>query len=486
MTTERASQVSPAVPVFLSGFCAPEARKFVLFAAILASSMGFIDGSVIAIAMPAIRTTLGATLTQAQWVHNAYMLTLSALILAGGAMGDRFGLARVFSGGILLFVAASVICALAPTPNFLIGARLVQGVGAAVMVPGSLAIIARAYPREERGRAIGIWAAASAMTTALGPIIGGLALSIGGPDMWRWIFAVNLGLGALALYLLLGKVQADKSHPDTPIDLAGALLATASLFAFAWGLTAAQQAGMWLTTGAIGFALFLWVESRSNHPMMPLNLFRNRVFSVTNLLSFALYSALNIAFFYLPMTLIAAWGLNEITASAAFAPMSIFMFALSARMGRLADRFGPAPLLSLGSAFVAAGYVVIALVVPQQLFFQGVLPAMCLVGLGMAMIVAPLSTAIMGAVDETQSGIASAINNAVTRIAGLVSVAAIGGVITASYLAAGGTESFGIETDVAGHAAAMSSAFATAAWVAAGLAAISALVAWGALGSHKP
>ncbi|MBV1926760.1 MAG: MFS transporter [Rhodobacteraceae bacterium] len=474
--------MTSAAPVFLSGFCAPESRKFVLVAAILASSMGFIDGSVVAIAMPAIRTTLDASLAQAQWVHNAYMLTLSSLILAGGAMGDRFGLARTFSGGIMLFVAASLVCAIAPTSSFLIGARLVQGIGAAVMVPGSLAIIARAYPRKERGRAIGIWAAASAMTTALGPIIGGLALSIGGPEMWRWIFAVNLVLGALALYLLFGKVLADISQPDTPVDLAGAALATTSLFALAWGLTASQQTEFWLTLATIVFAMFLWAEHRNAHPMMPLSMFRNRVFSVANLLSFTLYSALNIAFFYMPMTLIAGWGLNEITASAAFAPMSIFMFAFSARMGRLADRFGTAPLLSLGSVCVGVGYGVIALVVPHQLFLQGILPAMCLVGLGMSMIVAPLSAAIMGAVDETQSGIASAINNAVARIAGLVSVAAIGGVITSSYLAAGGTESFGIESDAVGHAPAMSAAFATAAWVAAGLAAISAIAA---LGSRK-
>ncbi|MFT5342487.1 MAG: EmrB/QacA subfamily drug resistance transporter [Paracoccaceae bacterium] len=473
------------MPVLMSGFCAPEARKFVLIAAILASSMGFIDGSVTAIAMPAIRTTLGATLMQAQWVHNAYMLTLASLILVGGAMGDRFGLARMFSGGIALFVVASLTCALAPTPEFLIAARLIQGVGAAVMVPGSLAIIARAYPRKDRGRAIGIWAAASAMTTALGPIIGGLALSIGGPDMWRWIFAVNLPMGALALYMLLSKLKTDQSQPDTPIDIAGAVLATASLFALAWGLTASEHNSFWLIGSAVGVAMFLWIESHSPQPMMPLSMFRNRVFSAANLMAFTLYCALNIVFFYMPMTLIAGWGLNEITASAAFAPMSIMMFALSTRMGRLADRFGAAPLLSLGSVCVALGYGTIALVAPYQLFLQGVLPAMCLVGLGMSMIVAPLSAAVMGAADEHQSGIASAINNAVTRISGLVSVAAMGGVITISYVAAGGNESFGVTSDVAGHNAAMSAAFAIAAWVAAGLSAISAVIAWGAMGSRK-
>lgn len=480
MTTERAPQDIPEGPVFLSDFCAPEARKYVLMAAILASSMGFIDGSVIAIAMPAIRTSLGATLMQAQWVHNAYMLTLASLILAGGALGDRFGLVRMFSGGIALFVAASLTCAVAPTPDFLIGARLLQGVGAAVMVPGSLAIIARAYPLEDRGHAIGIWAAASAMTTALGPIIGGLALTLWGPDMWRWIFAVNLPMGALALFMLLSRVKADRSQPDTPIDFVGAILATATLFALAWGLTAADQGHLWLIASALGLGVFLWVEARSDHPMMPLEMFQNRVFSAANLVSFTLYSALNIAFFYLPMTLIAGWGMDEITASMAFAPMSIMLAAFSSRMGRLASRIGPAPLLSIGSVFVAAGYGIIALVMPEQLFFRGVLPAMCLVGFGMSMIVAPLSTAIMGAVDETRSGIASAINNAVTRISGLVSVAAIGGVIAMSYVAAGGSDSFGVVSNTVGHSAAMSAAFAVAAWVAAGLAAISAVLAWGA------
>lgn len=474
------------MPVFVSGFCAPEARKYVLVAAILASSIGFIDGSVISIAMPAIRTSLGATLMQAQWVHNAYLLTLASLILAGGAMGDRFGLARMFGGGIALFVAASLVCAMAPNPGFLIGARLVQGVGAAIMVPGSLAVIARAYPREERGRAIGIWAAASAMTMALGPIIGGLTLTIWGPDMWRWIFAVNLPLGALALYLLLSKVKADRSQPDTPIDFAGALLATASLFAIAWGLTTSQQSsGIWLAAGAVGLVLFLWVEARNLHPMMPLTLFQNRVFSAANLMAFTLYSSLNITFFYMPMTLIAGWGMDEITTSLAFAPMSIMLFALSARMGRLADKIDVAPLLSGGAVCVAVGYGLIALAVPKQMFFDGIVPAMCLVGLGMAMVVAPLSTAIMGAVDESHSGIASAINNAVTRIAGLVSVAAIGGVIAVSYAAAGGTESFGVASDSIGHSAAMSSAFATATWIAAGLAAISAVIAWGAKRSRN-
>ena len=197
MTDERAPG-SAVAPVFVSGFCAERARPRLLVAAILASAPGFIDGTAVSIALPAMRDRLAPDLAQAQWIHNGYMLTLSALILVGGAVGDRFGLAHVFGLGIGLFVLASLVCAVATTPNLLIAARAVQGTGAAIMVPGSLALIARAYPRADRGRAIGIWAAASALTTALGPIIGGVALTFGGPEMWRWIFAINLPLGALA------------------------------------------------------------------------------------------------------------------------------------------------------------------------------------------------------------------------------------------------------------------------------------------------
>jgi len=469
-------------PVFLSGFCAPERRPLLLAAAILASAIGFIDGTVVAIAIPAIRGSLDASLVQAQWVHNAYMLTLSALILAGGAMGDRFGLARVFGAGIALFMLASLACALAPDAAFLVVARLVQGVGAAVMVPGSLAVISRAYPRAERGRAIGIWAAASALTTAAGPIIGGLALTLGGEQMWRWVFAVNLPLGAVALWLLKRSVQTDPGRPGTPVDLPGAMLAAASFFCVAWGLTGSlTHGGTWLAAGVLGLAAFLWVERRSAHPMMPLAVFRNRVFSAANLMTFTLYAALGMVFFYLPMTLVAGWGRPEIEASLAFAPMTIFISALSARMGALADRIGPAPLLAGGSLLVACGYGGMALAAYVQAFWLGILPAMCLVGLGMALVVSPLSSTVMGAVDEEQSGLASGINNAATRLAGLISVAAVGGLAATVYGAAGGVASFGEISDTAGHDAAMSAGFAAVAWIAAALAAISATLAWAAL-----
>lgn len=480
MTDTRAPQTT-AAPVFHPGFCAERSRPYILVAAVLASALGIIDGTVVAIALPAMRDSLGAGLVQAQWIHNAYMLTLSALILVGGAMGDRFGLGRIFGFGIALFVVASMFCAVAPTPLFMIIARAVQGVGAAIMVPGSLALIARAYPRESRGRAIGVWASATAVTTAAGPIIGGLTLTIGGPDMWRWIFAINLPLGAVALFLLYRHLGDDPVKDDARVDVPGAMTATAALLAIAWGLTSldhGSNATLWLTGGAMMLVVFLWTQMRSDHPMMPLTLFASRPFSAANALTFTLYSALSMMFFFMPMTFIAGWGLTEIATSAAFAPMSVFISLLSARAGRLADRIGPAPLLMGGSLVVATGYAAMAVLAPYQNFWGHILPAMCLVGLGMAAVVAPLSTSVMTAIDETQSGTASGINNAVTRMAGLISVAAVGGFVAALYTGAGGTASFGIESDTAGHGAAMTTAFAGLAWIATGLAVISAGLGW--------
>ena len=472
---------SPATPVFHAGFCAERNRPFILAAAVLTTSIGLIDGHVVAIALPAMRDSLNADLVQAQWIHNAYMLTLSALILVGGAMGDRFGLARVLGLGIGLFVLASVFCAIAPTPLFMIIARAVQGVGAAIMVPGSLAIIARAYPRESRGRAICICAAAASLTSATGPIIGGLALTFGGPDTWRWIFAINLPLGAVALYLLFSRVGADRRNDSTRIDLPGALCVTLALLALAWGLTARQEghgAPLWLVSGVILLGLFLLIEARSSHPMIPLSLFASRAFSAANGLTFTLYAGLSIMFFFMPMTFIAGWGLSEIEASAAFAPMSVFITLMSARAGRLADRFGPAPLLVIGSLIVACGYAAMALLAHYQNFWGHILPAMCLVGLGMSAVVAPLSTSIMGAVDDSQSGTASGINNAVTRLAALISIAMVGGLVAALYSSAGGTASFGVPSDSVGHAQAMTTAFAGLAWLATGLSVLSAALGW--------
>ncbi len=458
-------------------FPGPALRRRLLWAAILASAMGFIDGSVLAIAIPAIREGLDASLAQAQWVSNAYLLTLSALILVGGALGDRFGTARILALGIAAFAASSLVCAVAPSTNLLIGARAIQGAAAALMVPGSLALIARAYPREERGRAIGVWAAASALTTAAGPLLGGLLLSWDAPGVWRWIFAVNLPLGALALWLMRDGLDLDRGRPDHPLDLPGAALATLGLGLLAAGLTREGDGTLLALCGGVALLAFVAWEARSPHPMMPLRLFRDRAFAAANLATFALYAALSAVLFFLPMLLVSGWGLSEFETSFAFAPLSVAIFLLSSRFGGMADRTGPGVLIGGGAALVALSYAWLALAVGTQSLWAGVLPPMILAGLGMAMVVAPLSAAVMGAVGEDDSGAAAGINNAVSRVAGLVAVAALGGVVAGVYAGAGGPLSYGEAGAAPDHAAAMTRAFAAVAWVSAGLAALSAVLA---------
>ncbi|SFR48106.1 MFS transporter [Litoreibacter janthinus] len=464
--------------------CTPESRVYLLIAAILASSLGFIDGSIVAIALPAMRMSLGATLIEAQWISNAYMLTLSALILVGGAAGDRFGLARVFGGGIALFVLASMACAFAPTAGFLIGARAVQGLGAAFMVPGSLALISRAYPREERSRAIGIWAASAAVTSALGPIIGGLVLTFGGPDVWRWIFAVNLPLGLLALYFLFTKIAQDPGQPERGLDIPGGITAVLGLGLLALSLSGAEH-GDTVSRGAVAIGvvglltllLFLRIEARSPHPMMPLTLFQNVGFSAANIVAFGIYFAFSAILMYLPMVVVGGWGESEITTSAAYAPLSIFIALLSGFAGKLAGRIGPTPLLVAGSLVLATGYGALALVIPTLNFWGAVLPAMCLQGIGMGLVVAPLSSAVMGSVAPYATGTASGINNAVTRMASLIAVAIMGSIVAIGYGAADGPATFGEIMRDPGHTAATNAAFIKVAWGASGVCLLSAIVA---------
>ncbi|QFT63364.1 MFS transporter [Roseivivax sp. THAF30] len=484
--TDQTAPSQPEGAVFDSTLCTARSRKYLLVAAILASALGFIDGSVVTIALPAMRETLSASLSQAQWMANAYLLTLSSLILVGGALGDRFGIARIFGGGIALFVLASIVCALAPSPAALIGARAVQGIGAALMVPGSLALISAAYPAEDRGRAIGIWAAASALTTALGPAIGGAVLSAFGETAWRLIFAVNLPLGGVALWLLWRHASEGRTEEGKRIDWLGAGLATSGLFLLAWGLSGAEEqtggtirwplAGL----GLLVFAGFILSQRVIRQPMVPLGLFHNRIFAAANLLSFFLYFSLTAMLFFLPMVMIGVWGVTEVLAALAFVPLSIFISTLSPYMGRLAGQIGPRWPIAIGSALVALAYGGLALTAPLQAFWSAVIPAMALAGLGMACVVAPLSTAVMGAVPGDQTGTASGINNAVTRVAGLVAVALSGAVAATVYKGTGGAFSFA-EASEAGdpaHVAASNAGFQAVAGSAALLALASAVVAW--------
>jgi EmrB/QacA subfamily drug resistance transporter len=469
----------------------------VLVAAILASALGFIDGSVVAIAIPAMRSNLGASLVEAQWISNAYALTLSALILAGGAAGDKFGLRHTLIVGIALFIGASMVCAVAPDPLFLIVARAAQGVGAAIMVPGSLAIIAKAYPKKERGRAIGIWAASSALTTALGPVIGGVLLSSFDDSVWRWIFAVNLPLGGLAIYFLAAKVPADAPGATRALDLGGAALATASLGALAYGFTVFGTASLphsaaWVAAGLVAMAAFLVWERRQREPMVDLGLFASRPFSGANISTFFLYFALSAILFYLPMLLIAGWGLSEAESGFIFLPLSLAIAILSGPVGKASDSIGARLPIAAGSLVVAAAFGGLALLTGGGVhsFWFGIFPLMALMGLGMALVVSPLSTAIMTAVADNDTGAASGINNAVARMAGLFAVAAMGGVAALRYASllgegAGTVPGFGEQPVTALPAeaesirlAASDAAFAAIAWVTAALCVLSALTAW--------
>lgn len=477
MTEDLRAPGTAEVPVPLSGpLCAPAHRQHILWAAVLASSMGFIDSTVTAIAMPAIRASLGADLQAAQWIHAAYMLTLSALILAGGAMGDRFGTARVFVTGIVLFMLSSLVCAMAPSAGWMVGARALQGVAAALMVPGSMAMIGRAFPREERGRAYGFWTAAATATTASGPLLGGLLLGLEADWAWRLIFAINLPIGLLALWLLRGRLLPDQSaRSGAAVDWPGATLATLALGLIAWSLT---EGGVWpITAGLALLLVFVLWERKAPTPMLRLSLFHSASFSATNLATLLLYIAISGISFYLPMHAIPALGLSELQMALSYLPISVTIALFSAPAGRLADRIGAMPLMAAGSALVALAQLGMGLTIHWAAHWSVTVPFIALSGFGLAVLVAPLTAAVMQAAREDEQGAASGINNMVARAGGLLAVALFGGVAARAYGAIGPeSPGFGIASANEGHFAASAHGFAAVAFSCAGLAASAALV----------
>ena len=400
--------------------------------------MAFIDGSVVSVALPALQADLNTSLRGSQWIVNAYMLTLGALILVGGAAGDRYGRRRIFSLGIVVFVVASVACGLAPNVEALVAARAAQGAGGALMVPESLAIISASFPEAERGRAIGTWAGFSALTTAFGPVLGGWLVDA---SSWRMIFFVNVPLGVLALAIALWRMPESRDDDaQRGVDWRGGLLATLGLGAIAYGLTAASELG-WSDPVVLGAMLasvpllgaFVWWQKRAPSPMMPLQLFKSRQFSGANAITLLLYFALGGALFFVPFELIGVEGYSAMDAGAAFLPFTLIMGVLSRWSGALTGRYGTRLPLIVGPAIVAVGLALCALQDIGRSYWSGFFPAMTVLGLGMAVSVAPLTTAVMQSGGEQHSGVASGVNNATARVAGMLAVALLGALAVGAF-----------------------------------------------------
>ncbi|HEX3946588.1 MAG TPA: DHA2 family efflux MFS transporter permease subunit [Acidimicrobiales bacterium] len=401
--------------------------RWILLATVLGSGMAMLDGTVVNVALPAIGKDLGAEVAGLQWVLTAYLVTLSALILIGGSLGDRFGRRRVFLVGVVWFTVASLGCAAAPDLPVLIAARALQGVGGALLVPGSLAIIESGFAEGDRGRAIGAWSALGGVATAIGPLAGGWLVTA---VSWRLIFVLNLPLAGLVF--VAARHVPESRDPDAVlrIDVRGAVLVVVGLAALTYGLIEGPSPGadlaVSLAVGAVGagaLVAFVFAERRSPGPMLPLSIFSSRQFTAANLTTFAVYAALVGVLFLLAVDLQQVLGYSALAAGASMLPITIIMLLLSSRAGSLAQRIGPRLPMTLGPLIIAGGLLMMRQIGVGSHYATEVLPAVVVFGLGLALTVAPLTTTVLGAVDARHAGLASGVNNAVARVAGLLAVA---------------------------------------------------------------
>ncbi|MGE0000003.1 MAG: MFS transporter [Ilumatobacteraceae bacterium] len=435
--------------------------RWVLLGTVLGSGIASLDATVVNIALPRLGEDLDADFAGLQWVLNGYMLTLASLILLGGSLGDRFGRRRIFTIGVVWFAGASLLCGVAPGIELLVAARMLQGVGAALLTPGSLAIIQASFHPDDRAKAIGAWSGLGGVTTAIGPFVGGYLVDAAS---WRWIFLLNLPLAAVVLWVTAHHIPETRSPPDGGrLDAVGTVLGAVGLAATTWGLI--ERSWPIGIAGIAVLVLFVVAENRARSPMLPLRIFRSRQFSATNVTTLFVYAGLAMVFFMLGLVLQLALGYSPIEAGASTFPLTAIMLIFSSKSGALAQRIGPRWPMTAGPLCIAAGLLLMVRIEPGRSYVGAVLPAVVVFAAGLALTVAPLTATVLAAADPEHSGIASGVNNAVARVGGLLAVAAV-------PLVAGFAPSSAVGGDE------LVDGFHTALMWAAGLVAVGGLVAW--------
>ncbi len=445
------------------------AGRWLLAVSVAGSGMAFLDGTVVNVALPDIGRDFGAATGDLQWILNGYLLTLASLILLGGSLGDRFGRRRVFVIGVGIFTFASLLCAIAPSSQALIGARLLQGIGGALLTPGSLAIIEATFRPGDRARAIGAWSGLGGVATAFGPLLGGWLI---GAISWRAIFLINLPIGIFVIWAASRHVPETRDPMATGrIDFAGAVLTALGLAGTTFALIEAPERGatpLVVLAGVVGvlaLVAFFVVEGRVKDPMLPLEIFRSRQFSAANAVTFVVYAALGGFFFLLVAFLQISLGYSPIAAGAASLPVTLLMLAFSARSGALAQRIGPRLPLTVGPLIIAAGLLILSQADAGSSYLTGLLPGILVFGIGLTLVVAPVTATVLAAADSRHSGVASGVNNAVARVASLLAVAVLPIVA-------------GLTGDNFYDPAKLTSGFQMAMVVCAGLSALGGLLAW--------